>query len=215
MESPKIEDELADLSVKHIKEILEVFRERINVLSKLDSVKYVQVFKNHLQQAGTSIVHTHSQIIAYNIVPVRVMKKIEASKNYFNKYGHCPYDDIISREIDSLRRIVENDHFISFTPYASRFPMEALILPKKRAHNLNDFSDEQLYALADQLKFILRKLQTINAPYNLLFYYAPNNEFRFHIEICPRLTTWAGFELATETIINPISPEEAAKFYRS
>jgi UDPglucose--hexose-1-phosphate uridylyltransferase len=215
VESPKIEDELADLSVKHIKEILEVYRERINELSKLDAVKYVQVFKNHLSQAGTSIVHTHSQVIAYNLIPTIIDEKSRAVKEYFSKYGHSPYDDIIAREIDSLRRIIENDHFISFTPYASRFPMEAWIFPKRCAYNLNDFSDEELFALADQLKYILMKLQTINAPYNILLYYAPKDEFRFHIEICPRLTTWAGFELATGTIINPVSPEEAAKFYRS
>ena len=37
---------------------------------------------------------------------------------------------------------------------------------------------------------------------------------RFHIQICPRLTTWAGFEMGTETIVNPVSPESAAVYYR-
>jgi UDPglucose--hexose-1-phosphate uridylyltransferase len=36
----------------------------------------------------------------------------------------------------------------------------------------------------------------------------------FHIEIIPRLATFAGFEFATGTIVNTMTPEAAAEFYR-
>ena len=76
--------------------------------------------------------------------------------------------------------------------------------------------EKELYDLASMMKNILKRLQSINAPYNYFLTYAPNGEkLRFHIEICPRITTWAGFEIATGTIINPVSPEEAAKFYKN
>ncbi|MEA3343687.1 MAG: galactose-1-phosphate uridylyltransferase, partial [archaeon] len=67
------------------------------------------------------------------------------------------------------------------------------------------------------LKRILSKLKEIgNTPYNLLFHSTTDyfGNYHFHVEILPRLTTWAGFELETGTIINPVSPEDAAKFYR-
>jgi hypothetical protein len=36
----------------------------------------------------------------------------------------------------------------------------------------------------------------------------------FHIEVTPREATWSGFEYCSGTIINSVSPEDAAKFYR-
>jgi len=38
--------------------------------------------------------------------------------------------------------------------------------------------------------------------------------FRWHIEILPRLTLIAGFEVGTGFYINPTPPEEAAKYLR-
>ena len=69
--------------------------------------------------------------------------------------------------------------------------------------------------LASILKKILMKLKEMNLPYNFFLHYAPDGkDLHFHIEICPRLATWAGFELATNATINSVSPEDAAKFYR-
>ena len=35
-----------------------------------------------------------------------------------------------------------------------------------------------------------------------------------HIKIEPRPNVWAGLELGTGVIVNPISPEDAARIYR-
>ena len=130
VESPKLEDELADLSINHIKELFEVYRERINELRKKEGIKYVVVFKNHLGPAGTSIAHTHSQIIAYNIIPTNVQEKI----NLCTSKDKDLYGEIIEIEKNSDRAVFENDSFVSFTPYASRFPMEIWVFPKKFAN---------------------------------------------------------------------------------
>lgn len=211
VESPKLEDELADLSLNHIKEILAVFRERIINLSRLSKVRYVSVFKNHLAPAGTSIAHTHSQVIAYNIIPTFVMEEVNACK----KYVIDPYEKILEIENKSLRKVFENKTFITFCPYASRFPMQVRIMPKRYVKRMEEFNDLDLVDLAESIKKVLVKLKTINAPYNMYIHYAPDGmNMRFHVDICPRLSTWAGFEIATETIVNVISPEDAAEFYR-
>ena len=38
---------------------------------------------------------------------------------------------------------------------------------------------------------------------------------RFVLKVEPRKSVWAGLELATGIIINPVSPEQAAKEYRA
>ncbi len=196
-----------DLSVAEIKDVLEVYKLRVNEILKIPGIRYVCIFKNHKKEAGTSIIHSHSQVIAYDNVPRVVQEKIQASK----RYDSCPYCEIIQREKDSRRRCFENANFIAFTPYASRFPFEMLILPKDHKRNLDELD---LGELADIMKKVLVKLRELNAPYNYILHYSPADEnLHFQIEVLPRLTTWAGFEYSG-TVINPMPPEKAAEFYR-
>ncbi|MBR9691999.1 galactose-1-phosphate uridylyltransferase [Candidatus Woesearchaeota archaeon] len=211
VETPRIDKQLWDLPAKHIKEILGVYSNRIEELSKKDNIHYVSVFKNHGKAGGTSLIHSHSQIIAYNKWPNLIKDKIEAIK----RYDHCPYCDIINIEKGSHRRCFENKNFIAFTPYASRFHFEIWVFPKEHIRNITEMDDNKLMDLAEILKKILKKLKKLNAPYNMELFYSPDNEhLHFHIEISPRLAIWAGFELLTDDTINSVSPEQAAEFYR-
>ena len=55
----------------------------------------------------------------------------------------------------------------------------------------------------------------INASYNFFLHYAPGkNDLHLHIEITPRTATWAGFEFSTNSTINSVMPEDAARFYK-
>ncbi|MBN1502970.1 galactose-1-phosphate uridylyltransferase [Candidatus Woesearchaeota archaeon] len=210
VETPEHEKELADLSVQHIARVLEVYKERIEMLSKLPDIKYVAVFKNSGREAGTSLVHSHSQIIAYNLIPPIITEKEQACR----KSNSCPYCKMLNIEKNSYRRCYENEHFLSFTPYASRFPMEVWMLPKRHVLSIAELSGPEMTALAEMLKRILLKLKDLNAPYNYYLQYGLE-KMHFHIEILPRLSTLAGFEFSTGTIINTLTPEEAAGFYRN
>ncbi|MBN2422662.1 galactose-1-phosphate uridylyltransferase [Candidatus Woesearchaeota archaeon] len=207
VETPDHNKELADLSPDYISEILKIYKQRIEILSEFPGVKYVTVFKNHGETAGTSIIHTHSQIIAYNIVPVIIQEKEEKSGK------DCPYCKIINIEKNSFRRCFENNSMIAFTPYASRFPFEIWIFPKRHVINITRFNEDEFIELAEILKKVLLKLKELNAPYNMYLHYGIE-KLHFQIVIAPRLAKWAGFEFSTGTIINSMPPEKAAEFYR-
>lgn len=201
--------QLAELPVSSIAELLGVYSGRIEELSRIPEVKYVSVFKNSGANAGASLVHSHSQAIAYNWVPTMVHAEIEASKHYED----CPYCSIASTEMKSPRGIFENRYFAVFAPYASRFNYEAWIFPKRHIKSITEMDREMLMQMAEALKKILVKLKNIS--YNYFLHYAPNRQdLHFHIEVCPRISVWGGFEYCTNTIINSVPPEEAAKFYR-
>jgi UDPglucose--hexose-1-phosphate uridylyltransferase len=203
--------QLWDLTQNQIKTVLESYADRIRDLSQRDNINYVCVFKNHGKEGGTSLVHSHSQIIAYNKWPNLIKDKIEA----VNRYDHCPYCDIIDAEKDSDRRCFENNSFIAFTPYASRFHFEIWVFPKEHIKNITHLGEDKLKDLAEILKKILKKLKSLNTPYNMELFYSPESEdLHFHIEVTPRLAIWAGFELLTNDTINSMPPEDAAKFYR-
>ena len=211
VETPDHDKQLADLSEERIKEVLKVYANRITELSKTDGTKYVIVFKNEGMEAGTSLVHSHTQVVTYNKIPVLVEEEVNAARTY----GTCPYCEIINIEKNSYRRVFENNNFVSFTPYASRFNYEIWIFPKEHIKNITEMDEVKLEDLASILKKILMKLKEMNLPYNFFLHYAPDGkDLHFHIEICPRLSTWAGFELSTGETINSVSPEDAAKFYR-
>lgn len=212
VETPEHKKQLWDLSEDEINVLLGVYVLRIKELSKDKKIKYVSVFKNHGRDGGTSIIHSHTQIGAISYVPPLVLDKVKLS----HKNKKCLYCTVIKRETKSKRKIFENKTFIAFCPYASRFNFEAWIFPKKHIKSIVDFNEEQLFDLAIVLRKILVKLKKLGASYNFYLIYAPSGkDLHFHIEVIPRLAKFAGFEFATGTFINSISPERAAKFYRS
>ncbi len=205
----------ADFDEEDWRKVLKVYGQRIEDLEKDEKVKYVNLFKNHGIDAGTSLVHSHSQIITTQIVPRRVQEKVKALRAHREKKDSCAYCEILNIEKQSDRRCFENETFVSFTPYASRYHFENWIFPKRHTGRLKDLSEEELNDLGKILKEVLGKIKKLNASYNLCFHYAPKGEdLHFHIEVLPRLTTPGGFELGTEIIINTLSPEKAASFYR-
>ncbi|MBS3101401.1 DUF4931 domain-containing protein [Candidatus Woesearchaeota archaeon] len=211
VETPHHKSQLADLPVRQIRELLEVCKVRIRELSKAKGIKYVIVFKNHGKDAGTSLVHSHTQIMALAQPPSLVMEEAKASI----KGRKCLYCGVIKAEAMSKRKIFETKNVVAFAPFASRFNYEAWIFVKSHKRAMEELEEEELRDLALGLKKILVKLKRINASYNFFIHYSPEKEnLHFHIEVTPRIATWAGFEFSTNAAINSVLPEDAARFYR-
>ena len=218
VETPVHSRQLWDFSAAELVQLLMVYRERIADLGNKEGIKYVAVFKNHGSEAGTSLVHSHTQIASINILPPLIVAEAAAIKNHKQKNNNqCPYCSIINTEKGSYRRCFENSHAVAFTPYASRFNFEIWIFPKRHFRQLSDATADEQQGISEILASTLHKLKELNAPYNYILHYLPTAEpddFHFHIEVQPRLSVWAGFEFNTDIIINSVTPEDAARFYR-
>ncbi len=207
--------QLWDMPPSHIRELLEVIRVRVAALHQIKGINYVSVFKNNGPQGGTSLAHSHTQLIGLGHVPPLVSDEIAAQSSYQKKHHRCGYCTVIKKESQSRRCIAQNNGCIAFAPFASRFEFEAWIFPLRHITSFEQLEHGETAALADMIQKILTKLKSINASYNLYFHYAPfGKDLHFHVEITPRLSTWAGFELSTHCLINPVLPEKAAQFYR-
>lgn len=228
IESTDHEKTIEDLSVEQIRDVLTVCQGRIEDLHRDVRFRYVLLFKNEGAQAGASLTHPHCQLIATPITPKRIKEKLLGAETYFKQKERCVFCDIVSHEKEvGVRLVHENEHFIAFCPFASRFPFEMCLLPKHHELNFHE-SRRHVVDMAECLKAVMEKLDNVlNHPqYNYVFHSAPNlferrgywktihEDYHWHLEIIPRLTKVAGFEWGTGFYINPTSPEDAAKYLR-
>ncbi|MEW6094951.1 MAG: galactose-1-phosphate uridylyltransferase [bacterium] len=223
IETPEHNKSLADLETHYIEKVLLSYRERMLDLRKDRRFKYILIFRNHRSSAGASLDHPHSQLIATPIVPKRVKEELNGTLKYFNFKDRCVFCDIVRQEIkDKKRVVIENDHFLTFTPFASRFPYEICIIPKEHMACYESITKETIPALAQILKSSLLKLKKLlnDPPYNYIIHTTPFSlpsdlkDYHWHIEIIPRLTHIAGFEWGTGFYINSVKPEDAAQDLR-
>ncbi len=215
-------DMLADLPPKRIEDVLWAYRDRIVDLKRDQRFRYILVFKNHGQAAGATLEHTHSQLIALPVTPTSVLAEIDGCRTHYQQKERCLYCDIIRQEISDAERIVaDNQEFICLTPFAPRFPFEMWILPKRHAAYFEESQKTQFELLARILSEALRRMDKVltHPAYNFVLHSSPLHEktgefYHWHIELIPKLTQVAGFEWGTGFYINPVTPEEAAKFLR-
>jgi len=206
--------DINDFSVDHITRIIDAYIDRYSSLKKLDGIKYVIIFKNEGGKAGASIAHTHSQIIALPVLPPKVHTEISDYNRYRAKHATCPYCDIILKESNGPRVVWENEDLFVVAPYASEFPYEVWLIPKRHISEISDLNPSEKISYASALKYILEKLDSLGIAYNFFVENTVNNkDYHMHIKVEPRSSIWAGLELGTGVIINSIPPEDATKTY--
>jgi UDPglucose--hexose-1-phosphate uridylyltransferase len=232
IETPDHTKGLADLSVDWIKDVLLQGRERIKDLYRDNRLRYILVFKNHKVEAGASLAHTHSQLIATPMVPPTVKQELKVCRENFVNKERCFICDLINQELAFGERVIyENHDFLVWAPFASSFPFETWVLPKKHLHDFSRMSDGDLAALAPVLKVSLLSIKNLlnDPPYNFVLHTSPppfrrpghpdywssiEFDYHWHLEIVPRLTRIAGFEWGAGLFINPTPPETAAEYLR-
>jgi UDPglucose--hexose-1-phosphate uridylyltransferase len=222
IESPNHNDTLSTMPEERVEDLLWAYRDRILDLKKDDRFRYILIFKNHGEQAGASLEHPHSQLIATPIVPKRACEEVDGAKAYFKYKDRCIYCDIIRQELQQESRVIAlNDEFVAIAPFASRFPFETWILPRNHEPFFQDSKKADMVSCSRMLKGVLGKMDQVltNPPYNYLIHSAPLqetevNHYHWHLEIMPTLVKVAGFEWGTGFYINPVPPEDAAKYLR-
>lgn len=225
IESPSHTHDLPDLPVHHVEKVLKAFRERLVDLHRDPRLRYVLVFKNRGERAGATLEHPHTQLIAMPIIPKAIDEEITGARRYFELKERCVFCDVIQQELaatEMSRVVLKSKHFVAIEPFAPRFPFETWILPRRHHATFHTIEDDgALPDLAAALKETLQRLNLAlsRPPYNFVLHTAPVRNgsadyYHWHIEITPKLTRVAGFEIGSGFYINPTPPEDAARFLR-
>lgn len=206
-----------------VAEVLDAYQTRYMDLMNKKSVRYVDIFHNHGKKAGASISHPHSQLAAIPVVSPYINLELKGSEAYYSSHKECVFCTMAEWEMEQEKRIIfENDKFIAFCPFASRAAFEVWVMPKSHNPYFERCDDDDKVAGGEALHEAIKKIDNLleGPDFNFYLHTAPCDgkdypHYHWHIEILPKTSVWAGFELSTGVEISTIEPERAAEYLRN
>jgi UDPglucose--hexose-1-phosphate uridylyltransferase len=192
---------LVELEAGQIPLIAEAWRARAEA-AREDGFPHLFAGVNEGYHAGASLHHSHSQLIRLRDEP-----PLEAIEHD----GGCRLCEYLAWErAESTRVVVERGGLILLCHYAGRAPFECLVAPLE--HEGYAFESSLLDDGLQLAVEALQRLRTAEGPRPVnLWLHARGH---WHLEVLPRLTTFAAIELGTGHYVNPLPPEEAAESLR-
>jgi UDPglucose--hexose-1-phosphate uridylyltransferase len=184
-------------TIDNATEVLDMYVQRYRAHA---GAAYTALFKNEGERSGASISHIHSQVMPVTFIPPRIERQLAGFKD-----RSCP--------LCGLREVLgENASFVRISPAGSQHAYEQWIVPKQHREDITFLDENAMAALASILQTAVAAARRIASSYNVLFMNFPRgSNAHFYVDVFPRMTAVAGFELATGTFIDIIDPAAAAR----
>jgi UDPglucose--hexose-1-phosphate uridylyltransferase len=222
IETPVHNRPLPLMTDTEVAQVLGVYQARYHTLREDPRVRCIVLFKNHGERAGTSLMHPHAQLVAMPVAPMQMRRKYAVAIGHYDDTGRCLYYDLVQAEVQAkVRLVLATDRFVVFHPFASRVPFETWIVPTQHQPSFGQVSPADLTALAQVLRRTLRTLYDVlsDPDFNFIIHTAPLEDeakpyYLWHLQIVPRVTIIAGFELGSGMWITTMLPEESATIMR-
>lgn len=217
IECPDDRTRLTDLSAAEVLRVLYAWQMRLQQLSDLPLVQHVSLFRNEGFSAGASLPHCHSQIMGLDFIPDQIGQRIERAAGFRRMNGQELVEAVRHRESEIARRIVrQSDQFLTLCPWSSRVSWHVQWLPAaEKNYDFARMETSVLAELAAQILSVVRSITDIcgRISMNIAVVLPPLNHvaaFPWSLELLPRNSRIAGFEMITDVDIVTVAPEEAA-----
>ncbi|MFH0943659.1 MAG: DUF4931 domain-containing protein [Planctomycetota bacterium] len=201
--------------------VVRAYRDRVRELSADERVNYVVVFRNSGPKSGASLVHPHTQIMALKQVPPAMETELLALGDHLSECGRCLACDLVESELLASRRVLSGEgEFVSYLPYAGRFPGEMIVTSRGHPVPFGQLEEDQLGRLTPVLMDALSRAQRAlgHPSFNWIMHTATDGSVsgghHWRFELIPRLGQLGGFELSTGMYINSAPPEMVAERFR-
>ncbi len=216
---------LPQLSVAHVRKLVDLWCERFDELSKYEEFKYVMIFENRGETVGVTMPHPHGQIYAYPFLPQKVGIKFDSVRKHLAETGRCLFCDWLKAERDFKQRVIfEDAHFSVVIPFFAEFAYGTQIISNVHKKYITELGDEEKTSLAKTVRNTVGMYDSLfdmPFPYMMCMYNAPVNTddvegFHFHIEFFPPMRAkdkqqfLASSETGAGAHCNPTAPEEKA-----
>ena len=225
--TPVHDSSLGDQPVEHIRDLIEVWRDRTRELGRLPNVRYVLVFENRGEEIGVTLAHPHGQIYAYPFVPPVIEKELRSEAKHMRKTGRCLYCDVLKGETGE-RAVAGDERWTAFVPPFARWPYEVHLAPLRHCGSLMDLNEDDDESFARILKELLQKYDRLfdkPLPYVMAMHQRPpgrgGRHHHLHIEFYPpnrsrdKLKYLAGSELGAGAFILDARAEDTAAELRA
>ncbi len=227
--SPRHDLTLSHMSVREIRDVVDLWARQYRELGDLPWINYVQVFENRGAVMGCSNPHPHCQIWSNETIPNEPLKEQRSQHDHQQTHGSCLLCDYLRLERQLGERIVcENDFFVALVPFWAIWPFEVLVLSTRHTGDLDDLTPDERDGLSDILKRTTTRydnLFQVSFPYSMGFHQKPTDgaehpEWHMHAHFYPpllRSATVRKFMVGYEMLATPqrdITPEMAAQRLR-
>lgn len=217
------------LSLENWRKIVDLWTDRTRQHAANPEIALVAIFENCGEAVGVTMPHPHGQIYAMPFVAPMVQKELASAREFADaNNGACLLCKLMEGELERKSRVVAaNKHFITFVPYAARFPAEIWIGPRRHVRTLLDLTDAERASLAESISIIRRKydalygfvlplmmsvrqapLQQSDAPYHLYVQFMPLQRSATKLKYLATIETGYG------TFLADTAPEEMAEILR-
>ena len=225
---------LARMTRKEIRPVVDAWAAQYEELAAIDWIQYVQIFENRGAMMGASNPHPHGQIWSTGFIPDEPAAETKAQKEHLALTGCCllceylAAEEAVAADTSQSRIIFENEHFIALVPYWAVWPFEVMLLSRRHAGAMPQFSSDERDALADALKRLTTRFDNLfetSFPHTMGFHQSPTDnakheEWHFHAHFYPpllRSATVRKFMVGFEMLGMPqrdITAESAAQRLR-
>jgi UDPglucose--hexose-1-phosphate uridylyltransferase len=170
------------MPIAAIRDVVDVWAAQVAELGQ--RYRWVQVFENKGRMMGCSNPHPHGQVWGGSALPNEPAKEDRQQRAYLEEHGVPLLVDYANLEaarqapsgLQTVRMVVENEHWLAVVPYWAVWPFETLLLPRRHVLRLPDLSDPERDGLAQILKRLLTKydnLFEVSFPYSMGWHGAP------------------------------------------
>lgn len=218
VESPRHDTSILSIDAEGWRDAWRIIQKRLADLAARGDLTWGTVFKNSGTAAGASLEHVHSQLVAMDFVPTVLAAELAAAGAHADPFGEF----IQSAEADE-RVVTTSGDLIALVPPAPRQPCETWILPRSQEAFFHATSPAHVAALADLTRDIAARFERVlpGTDFNWWLHEAPWRDaptaagrWHWHLEMLPRATQLAGFELGTGCHVTAWSAGEAARRLR-
>ncbi len=217
------------LTVENWRKVIDLWTKRTGEHAANPEIAVVAIFENCGEAVGVTMPHPHGQIYAMPFISPIVQKELASAQRHADAYaGECLYCRLMKEELNQASRIISADeHFVTFVPFAARFPAEVAVYPRRHTRTLLDLSDNEKTSLAKNISVIRQKYDNLYGfllPLMMTLRQAPLQEprspYHLHLQFLPlqrsatKLKYLASIETAYGTFLADTAPEQMAENLR-
>ncbi len=159
-DTPEHDAHWADFDLPQMERLLLSYLTRYNDLRHDRRFRHAVIMKNP-GAPWSRYRHQHSHIVAMPFTPRRIDDEFIGANEYFRLKERCVFCDALREEETRHVRIVSaNADFVAYAPFASGFPFEIWVLPRRHMADFGDIGPRAIPALAATFQETMAKLRT-------------------------------------------------------